>query len=198
MEETVVTTPSGWYPDPSGQPQWRVWTGTQWSNVTRPYRLEGFTQRKLLSSLNKVQSIARARYLAPLGYFGALNLLASLLIHWPIGPKPFSDPWLLPLLGLLIFFFVMSWVVTAQAVRSFQENWTFWALVPLGNLLILTGLLRHELLGGTARPLPSDLLGLVMWAIVAPSTPVAGAITALMALAHVQLFSAYLNNVTFD
>src|SRR5580692_5309378 len=29
--------PPGWYPDPSGTRQWRVWTGTTWSEVTRSY-----------------------------------------------------------------------------------------------------------------------------------------------------------------
>jgi hypothetical protein len=29
--------PPGWYPDPAGARQWRVWTGTTWSDATRPY-----------------------------------------------------------------------------------------------------------------------------------------------------------------
>lgn len=198
MNDIDTTTPSGWYPDPSGQPQWRVWTGNKWSSVVRAYRSEGAAPRTILSTLDRVRSIARARYIGPLGYLGGINLLASILTHWPSSSAPFADPWLLPLLGLFTFSFVMAWAITAQAVRSFQDNWTFWALVPLGNLLILTGLLRRELLGGVSRPLTSDLLGLIMWAIVVTSSPVAGAITALMALAHGQLFNAYLNTVTLD
>src|SRR5271156_4433898 len=31
------TVPPGWYPDPGGARQWRVWTGSTWSELTRPY-----------------------------------------------------------------------------------------------------------------------------------------------------------------
>lgn len=37
------TVPPGWYPDPSGERQWRVWTGMQWSDLTRPYRASAAT-----------------------------------------------------------------------------------------------------------------------------------------------------------
>jgi hypothetical protein len=31
------TPPMGWYPDPGGDPQWRRWDGTTWSDATMPF-----------------------------------------------------------------------------------------------------------------------------------------------------------------
>ncbi len=195
MNESTAPAPSGWYPDPSGQDQWRVWTGLQWSNVTRPFHSGRASAREVLASLDRVRSIARVRYLAPLGYFTGLNLLASILTNWPTGSNPFSKFWLLPLLGMVVFCLVMAWAITAQAVRSFQSHWTFWALLPIGNLLVLMGLLRRELLGNTAHSTMNDAVGMAMWMIVVTTTPFAGIITALIAFAQIQLTNAYLENV---
>ena len=196
MQESTTTTPSGWYPDPSGQPQWRVWTGSQWSTITRPYGTSRPSTPALLVSLNQIRSLARARYFAPFGYFAGLNLLVSIIGNWPSGPHPLTHPWLLPLLGASAFFIIMAWAISAQAVRSFQESWTFWALLPVGNQFVLTALLRKRLLGPLARTSSGDLVGIVMWMIVATSTPLAGIITALIAFGQVQLINAYLNTAT--
>jgi hypothetical protein len=37
MTDQVASTPSGWYPDPAGEPQWRRWEGATWSTETMPY-----------------------------------------------------------------------------------------------------------------------------------------------------------------
>ncbi len=31
--------PPGWYPDPSGEPQWRAWNGRAWTTLTQPYEV---------------------------------------------------------------------------------------------------------------------------------------------------------------
>lgn len=196
MEETTKLTPPGWYPDPSGQAQWRVWTGSQWSTLTRPYNSSPPSTPRIVASLTRVQAIARVRYLATLGYFGGLNLLASLFRDWPKGSHPFSDFWLLPLLGLAGSLLILAWVVSAQAIRTFQDNWTFWALLPFGNLLMVMGLIRKDLFGPLARSNSGDLVGLAMWLFVASSSPISGIITALIAAGQIQLTSVYLNNVT--
>lgn len=196
MEESTNLTPNGWYPDPSGQPQWRVWTGSKWSTLTRPYGSSSPSTPRIVGSLSRVQAIARVRYLATLGYFGGLNLLASLIRSWPKGSHPFSDFWLLPLLGLACSLLIIAWTVSAQAVRTFQDNWTIWALLPLGNLLIVMGLIRKDLFGPLARSNSGDLVGLAMWLFVATSSPISGIITALIAAGQIQLASVYLNNVT--
>ncbi len=198
MTDSTTPTPSGWYPDPSGQPQWRVWTGSQWSTMTRPYGTSRPSTPEILASLNQFRSLARARYFAPLGYFTGLNLLVSIIGNWPSGPHPLAHLWLLPLLGACAFFLIMAWVICAQAVRSFQESWTFWALLPVGNLFVLSGLLRKRLLGPLARSSSGDLVGIGMWIIVATSTPLAGIITALIAFGQVLLIGAYLNTATLS
>src|SRR5271155_4319368 len=57
--------PSGWYPDPSGARQWRVWTGTQWSELTRPYG-EVAPAPSIATDLSLIQALHRlVRYGAP-------------------------------------------------------------------------------------------------------------------------------------
>lgn len=198
MSETKTPIPSGWYPDPSGRPQWRVWTGSQWSTVTRPYQAQTPPTKQLFASLHRVKVIFSARFLAPLGYLAGLNLGASTFNHWPSRSGSGFTPWLALLFGLSVFLIVIAWALAARAVRSFQDHWTFWALLPLGNLIILTSLLRRELLNVPSRLISSDLIGLSMWLIVAGQTPWAGLITALIAMAQVQLFTVYLDNVAVN
>ena len=37
MTDETSTPPAGWYPDPAGSAGWRVWTGSDWSSMTRPF-----------------------------------------------------------------------------------------------------------------------------------------------------------------
>jgi len=74
--------PPGWYPDPGGARQWRVWTGTTWSELTRPYGAP-VLEVPLSSSLGLVNSLHRLTRYGVVDLYAGIGLIVSMLAHWP-------------------------------------------------------------------------------------------------------------------
>ncbi|MEO9181652.1 MAG: DUF2510 domain-containing protein, partial [Acidimicrobiales bacterium] len=74
--------PPGWYPDPAGSRQWRVWTGLQWSSVTRSYG-EPVAPRSLVADLPLIQALHRLVRYGIVGDYAGIGILVSILAHWP-------------------------------------------------------------------------------------------------------------------
>ncbi|MGH9020334.1 MAG: DUF2510 domain-containing protein, partial [Acidimicrobiales bacterium] len=83
---SVYTTPPGWYPDPSGEPRWRVWNGLDWSDVTRDYAGGDVdaTPWPVALAVHRV-----ARY-GVAGVFAGLGLAVSVGAHWPGSAHPLN------------------------------------------------------------------------------------------------------------
>lgn len=70
--------PKGWYPDPSGAQQWRVWNGRSWSDVVRAFT-EGSTP-----GVPSTEAVRAQGYLVRGGvvcFFGGIALLADARHH---------------------------------------------------------------------------------------------------------------------
>lgn len=175
--------PSGWYPDPSGAPQWRVWNGHDWSTVTRPFSTrDDQPTTENLAVTSTLSSLRLVRRFGVVALFGGLGLLLSALAHWPGTHSPTSPTWaqitLLTALGLLTF----GTVGFAYAVRTLQGYWSFDAFVPGLNVLSLNVLCAQRL--GVRRigpPVGIELALLVFTCATFHQTPLSAVLLAAIA-----------------
>ena len=137
-------TPAGWYPDPSGERQWRVWNGREWSGVTKP-----FAHYSPLHVTPSPADVRRSldvlqRYAIP-AVFGGLGLLLSTLAHWPGTNNPTSATWA-SIAGIIaIGLLSSSSVLIAAAVRHLQGHWSVDAFIPGLNILSVNVLIARRL-----------------------------------------------------
>jgi membrane protease YdiL (CAAX protease family) len=68
----------GWYPDPTGAPQWRFWDGRQWTVHVSPYF--AYAQRKARPALDAAVDQMRAADDAPWGWRPVVVPIAAFLI----------------------------------------------------------------------------------------------------------------------
>lgn len=144
---TPDAVPAGWYPDPSGTRQWRVWTGSKWSEVTRLYG-EPSVPVRLAANLSLVQALARVRSLGVAGVVGGLGLLVSLLAHWPGTAHPTPEWFALMGSGAAVAMLAVGSVVCAFGARELRGHWSIGAFIPGVNFLLVSALVAQRL----ARP----------------------------------------------
>jgi len=158
-----TSVPPGWYPDPSGSRQWRIWTGATWSEVTRPYGDTAVTPR-FVASLGLVQAMRRVFGAGVVGVVGGLGLLVSVLAHWPGTAHPAPRWFALTASDVAVAMIVVGSVVCAFGVKELQGRWSPEAFLPGVNLFIASVLVRRRL--GQARTwrIVSEILLLVLFA----------------------------------
>jgi hypothetical protein len=141
--------PPGWYPDPSGARQWRVWNGTSWSELTRPYG-EPVVRASIAASLSTIGALHRLVRYGIAALFAGLGLVVSVLAHWPgtAHPTPlwFASGALSVGIGLL----VIGTACFGFAVAALEGHPSVWAFVPGINALLLSGLVAQRLGGPSA------------------------------------------------
>ncbi len=136
--------PAGWYPDPSGSRQWRVWNGSNWSDVTRPYGEVTAAPRRSFN-LALVQSLRRVLNLGVVGVVGGLGLLVSSLAHWPGTADPTSRGFAVVASACAVAMLLLGTFACAFAVRELKGRWTIEAFVPLANLFVVNALVAQRL-----------------------------------------------------
>ncbi|MHB8379364.1 MAG: DUF2510 domain-containing protein [Acidimicrobiales bacterium] len=156
--------PPGWYPDPSGARQWRVWNGTAWSALTRPYG-EGVSTPRFASNLSLVQALRRLRDAGVVGVVGGLGLLVGVLAHWPGTAHPVPEWFALAASQLSIALLLVGSVVCAFGVRELEGRWRFGAFVPGVNFFIASARVTQRLGRLRAWRLFSEVLLLVVFVI---------------------------------
>ncbi len=136
--------PPGWYPDPAGAREWRVWTGTAWSEVTRPYgdRVEATrpaTTFPLLLALRRVQNVGIV------GVLGGLGLLVSVLAHWPGTQHPTPEWFAIVASNVAVALLVVGTAACAFGVKELEGRWSLAAFAPGVNLFIASALVNRRL-----------------------------------------------------
>jgi hypothetical protein len=138
----TIPVPPGWYPDPAGIRQWRVWTGTVWSDVTRPYGEKVDASRPafpLLFALRRVQN------LGVVGILGGLGLLVSVLAHWPGTAHPAPEWFAVVASGVAAALLVLGTTVCAFGVKELEGRWSIAAFLPGMNLFVASALVNRRL-----------------------------------------------------
>jgi uncharacterized protein DUF2510 len=138
--------PPGWYPDPSGAQQWRVWNGTTWSEVTRPYgERASVAPSRLAASFDLVLALRRVLTLGIVGVLGGLGLLVSVLSHWPGTAHPAPEWFAVVATSIAGAFLIVGSVVCAFGVKELEGHWSPEALIPGVNLFVASALVTRRL-----------------------------------------------------
>ncbi len=158
-----VGPPPGWYPDPAGGRQWRVWNGADWSSVTRAYG-EPARPRRLAPSLGLVRALRRVVDLGVVGVIGGLALLVGVLDHLPGSAEPLPT-WFASIAGsAAVGLLVVGTVVYAGASKELRGRWTPDAWVPGLNYLVVGVLAARRLGRPSGLRVTSEVVLLTLYA----------------------------------
>jgi uncharacterized membrane protein YeaQ/YmgE (transglycosylase-associated protein family) len=136
--------PPGWYPDPNGERQWRVWNGSTWSELTRPYG-EPVVQPSIVASLPTIDALQRLVRYGIAALFAGLGLVVSVLAHWPGTAQP-TTPWFASIaLGVGAGLLVIGSVCFGFAATELEGRSVIWAFIPAVNVLVVSGLVAQRL-----------------------------------------------------
>jgi hypothetical protein len=172
----AIPVPSGWYPDPSGARQWRVWTGTQWSELTRPYG-ERAPAPSIVSDLSLIQALHRLVRYGIAGDFAGISILVSVLAHWPGTAHPVSEWFAVAASNVAVALILVGSACFAFAARELEGHWTPWALIPGVNLIAVNTVVTRRLGGQPLRRVGAEVVLMVLfvaqfhaevWLCVAP------------------------------
>jgi hypothetical protein len=156
--------PPGWYPDPAGLREWRVWTGEDWSEVTRPYGDAPKSQR-FAGSFRLVQALRRVFTLGVVGVLGGLGLLVSVLAHWPGTAHPAPMWFAVAASSVAVALLLVGSVVCAFGVRELEGHWSPVAFLPGANLFVASALVTHRLGRRQVWRIASEVILLVIFTV---------------------------------
>lgn len=177
-------TPPGWYPDPSGQRQWRVWTGDRWSELTKSYG-ESVAVTGLGGSFELVRALHRVARFGVTGFYAGIALIVGISAHWPGTAHPSARWFATTTLDAGIVLVTIGLAFIAFSVRELEGRWTPLALLPVVNVIALGALVTRRLSGPVARRAISETVLLVLfiyefrlqpWLAVAPAVLALGLI----------------------
>ncbi len=176
MSWNTIPVPTGWYPDPSGARQWRVWTGTQWSELTRPYG-EVAQAPSIVSELSLIQALHRLVRYGIVGDFAGISILVSVLAHWPGTAHPVSEWFGVAACNVAVALLLIGTACFAFAARELEGHWTPWAVIPGVNLFAVNAVVTRRLGGQPLRRVGAEVVLMVLfvaqfhaeaWLCVAP------------------------------
>jgi hypothetical protein len=175
VSSSAISVPSGWYPDPSGARQWRVWTGTQWSDLTRPYG--DAAAPSIASDLPLIQALHRLLRYGIAGDFAGISILVSVLAHWPGTAHPVSEWFAVAACNVAVALLIIGSACFAFAARELEGRWTPWAFIPGVNLVVVNVVVTRRLGGQPLRRVGAEAVLMVVfvaqfhaevWLCVAP------------------------------
>jgi hypothetical protein len=122
-DDALSAPPSGWYPDPGGAREWRVWNGREWSDAKRPYGDEPIpTQHSL------------CRY-GVVAYFAGLGLLIDAYHHRPSVDPAMSWTWFAVLTTAALGTALIGHIAFTRATATLMDAPGPAAGVPILNVV---------------------------------------------------------------
>ncbi len=156
--------PMGWYPDPSGERQWRWWTSSAWTAATIPYG-ERETAVRIVSDIALIQALHRLVRYGIAMFFIGLATLVSVQAHWPGSAKPVSETFAVTLSNVAVAMVLFGSVCFAFAARELEGRWTWWAYVPVLNLFVVLSVVTRRLGGRPLQRVGADVFLLVLFVV---------------------------------
>jgi Protein of unknown function (DUF2510) len=171
--------PPGWYPDPNGQRQWRVWTGSMWSTTTRPFDVAGE------SATTRVAEALAAHRLERYGVGGVcagLGLAVSVAAHWPGTAHPMNATAATALMSLAIALLAVGTASYALCGRDLLGRWVWPLVVPGVNVAAVSSLVARRLGDpGPGRRALIDVVAATTYVLLYRDYPVLALVPALVA-----------------
>ena len=178
--------PPGWYPDPAEAPQWRVWTGHAWSELTRPYSIEpdeASDARPLVGDLGLVTALHRLVAYGVVAVFAGLGLLVGVAAHWPGTTRPMNATLAATLLDVALAMLTVGTVAYSVVGRELLGRWTVPIVVPGLNVVVVTSLIDRRLNArAPVRRLVLDVAVLVLFVLQSHQHPYLAVLPALVAI----------------
>jgi len=187
--------PPGWYPDPDGARQWRVWNGATWSELTRPYG-DHAQKPTLVASLPLIHALHLLIRFGIVAVFSGLGLVVSSLAHWPGTHSP-TPLWFAEITCYLgVGLLVAGSVLFTLASHELQGRWTALAFIPGVNIFVVGALVATRLQGAYAsRRIVVDVAMVVLFIAEAHREPWLGVALVLVALGQLQWTTALLDEL---
>jgi hypothetical protein len=187
--------PPGWYPDPSGERQWRVWTGTSWSEVTRPYgeRTSPSPVASILPLITSLQWLLRYGIVA---MFGGIGIVTSTLAHWPgtHAPMPLWSAETSIDTGLALL--CAATALFALALRELDGKWSIRACVPGLNAVLASSHIIRRVAGKNTRGrIGSQVLLTALYVTQSHAQPWLGLALVVAALDQMQWIQALIDQL---
>ena len=124
--------PAGWYPDPSGQRQWRIWNGRSWSDATRTYGEEPHPRAATVPAVLALNSLIRYGVLC---YFAGAGLVIDAVHHRPAPFTSLSNSSYLAMLFVGVGLFMVGHRQFSRALGSLLDGPHPVTYLPVLNLL---------------------------------------------------------------
>lgn len=173
--------PPGWYPDPAGQRQWRVWTGERWSEVTRTYG-EPTPAPSATEVVAAAGALRRVMRQGALGLLGGIGLVVSAWAHWPGSASPLSSGMAAILLDAGIALILIGSIAYGGAAYEMAGGLTLWAVIPVVNAVVVTAAVNRAVRGpGRAYVVAVEVLAVALFISGARRDPWLGVLPALVA-----------------
>ena len=148
MSDSPPTTPPGWYPDPAGGRQWRIWNGSDWTAQTRPYGTPVAPAPTTTFDPANLDALWALRRLAQFGvpaYYAGLALVVSALAFWP-GRSPSTTPRVADVMvGVGVGLLLLGSIAVATALRALRGRWRWDAVLPVVNTFVLSFVMSRRL-----------------------------------------------------
>lgn len=142
--------PPGWYPDPGGERQWRVWTGASWSEVTRPYG-ERTPSASLVTTIPLITTLHWLLRYGVVACFAGTGIVVSTLAHWPGTHHPIPL-WLAETtIDAGFALLIAGTALFALALRELDGHWSVAALVPIVNVFVTSGRVIERIAGKSVK-----------------------------------------------
>ena len=191
--------PPGWYPDPAGSRQWRVWTGEAWSHLTRPYGPVAPGDHPTPAPslpLSLLRALRRLSRYGIVGSFSGLAVVVGVLAHWPGSAHPASRAFSLVALDAGLALVALGSASFAVAARELEGRWSPWAVVPGVNLMWVNALVTRRLGGRPVRRVLSETVLLVLFATQFHVQPWLGVAPMVVAFGQAQWTSTLIDQLT--
>lgn len=172
-----------------------MWTGTSWSELTRPYG-ERVSTPSLVDSLALISALNLLVRFGIVAVFSGLGLVVSVLAHWP-GTRHPTPLWFAESasdlgLGLL----VVGSVLFAFALRELVGRWTPLAFIPAVNIFAVEALVSQRLNARSAsRRVLADVVLLALFIVEAHSAPWLAVALVVVALGQLQWTAALVDEL---
>jgi hypothetical protein len=171
--------PPGWYPDPTGERQWRVWTGSMWSTTTRSF------DTPTAPATRRVAEALAAHRLERYGVGGVcagLGLAVGVAAHWPGTGHPINATLASALMSLAIALLAVGTASYALCGRDLLGRWVWPLVVPGVNVAAVSSLVARRLGDpGPGRRALIDVVAATAYVLLYRHYPVLAVVPALVA-----------------